>query len=113
MSDTDSKETALPEEEYPLPEASFETLVRSLVTQVQLALLSFEDESGKHEPDLRVARHYIDMLAMLEAKTKGNLSLEEQRLLENSLTELRFRYVQAFEESRTKAGAPNSESAQA
>jgi len=41
------------------------------------------------------AKHTIDMLGVLEEKTKGNLTLEERRLLENSLTELRFRYVQA------------------
>jgi hypothetical protein len=35
------------------------------------------------------------MLALIQDKTKGNLSVEEHRLLENSLTELRFRYVQA------------------
>ena len=43
------------------------------------------------------------MLAMLAEKTRGNLSLEEQRLLENSLTELRFRYVQ-ISESAAKSG---------
>jgi len=37
---------------------------------------------------------------MLHEKTRGNLTLEEQRLVENSLTELRFRYVQALEESK-------------
>ena len=47
-----------------------------------------------------MARHSIDLLAILQSKTKGNLTLEEQRLLENSLTELRFRYVQALEESK-------------
>ena len=33
---------------------------------------------------------------MIVDKTRGNLSMEEQRLIENSLTELRFRYVQAM-----------------
>ena len=37
---------------------------------------------------------------LVHEKTGGNLTLEEQRLLENSLTELRFRYVQALEESK-------------
>jgi hypothetical protein len=37
---------------------------------------------------------------MLKEKTQGNLTLEEQRLIENSLTELRFRYVRALEESK-------------
>jgi hypothetical protein len=39
------------------------------------------------------------MMGVLLEKTKGNLSLEEQRLLENSLTELRFRFVQVSDET--------------
>ena len=46
-------------------------------------------------PDYELARHHIDLLAMLQEKTKGNLTLEEQRALDNSVTELRFRFVQA------------------
>jgi hypothetical protein len=42
------------------------------------------------------------MLAMLEEKTRGNLTAEEQRLLENGLTELRFRYVQVAEEQKRR-----------
>ena len=59
-------------------------------------------EGMEEELNLPAARHAIDMLAMLPEKTKGNLSLEEQRLIENSLTELRFRFVQVSE-SGTKA----------
>jgi len=54
-------------------------------------------EGMDEEPDLQAARHAIDMLGMLAEKTRGNLSLDEQRLIENSLTELRFRFVQASE----------------
>jgi len=36
-------------------------------------------------------------MAMLQEKTRGNVSMEEQRLVENALTELRFRFVQAME----------------
>ena len=80
--------------EMPIPPATFSFLVLSLraQTEMQLGLMQFEEE--KQEPNLPVARHTIDMLAMLLEKTKGNLSLEEHRLLENSLTELRFRFVQ-------------------
>ena len=42
---------------------------------------------------------------MLQEKTRGNLTIEEQRLLENSLTELRFRYVQAVEDKGKPAAA--------
>ena len=53
-------------------------------------------------PDFELARHNIDLLAMLQLKTKGNLTTEEQRALDNSLTELRFRFVQ------TQAEEPKS-----
>ena len=56
------------------------------------------EEKDKPAPDLGLARHTIDMLGVLHEKTRGNLSLEEQRLLENSLTELRFRFVQVSDE---------------
>ena len=40
---------------------------------------------------------------MLQQKTKGNLSFEEQRLLDNTVTELRFRYLQTYEAHHKKA----------
>jgi hypothetical protein len=61
-------------------------------------------EGMDDEPDLQAARHAIDMLGMLAEKTRGNLSMDEQRLIENSLTELRFRFVQA-KESAPKASS--------
>ncbi len=87
------------EENIPLPPASFTLLVLSLRTQaeLQLGLLDFGEEKERPAPDLEAARHAIDLLGILQEKTKGNLGLEEQRLLDNSLTELRFRYVQATE----------------
>jgi hypothetical protein len=83
----------------PLPPASFLFLVLSLRAQceIQLGLMHY-GEDDKPEPDLVLARHTIDLLGVLLDKTKGNLSLEEHRMLENSLTELRFRYVQVSDE---------------
>ena len=83
----------------PLPPASFLFLVLSLRAQceIQLGLMHYGAEE-KPEPDLELARHSIDLMGMLLDKTKGNLSLEEHRTLENSLTELRFRYVQVSDE---------------
>jgi hypothetical protein len=75
---------------------------------MQLGLMRFSEEE-KAEPDLPLARHTIDMLGVLLEKTKGNLSLEEQRLLENSLTELRFRYIQISDEiSKASAEKPDA-----
>lgn len=83
-----------------LPPATFDLLTISLRTQaeMQLGLLHFGDEQTKPEPQLELARHTIDLLAMLQEKTRGNLTLEEQRYLDNSVTELRFRYVQVLED---------------
>ena len=83
-----------------LPPATFTFLVLSLraQTEIQLGLMHFGEEEEKPQPNLPNARHSIDLLAMLLDKTKGNLTIEERRLLENSLTELRFRFVQASEE---------------
>jgi hypothetical protein len=92
----------------PLPPASFLFLVLSLRAQceIQLGLMHY-GEDDKPEPDLVLARHTIDLLGVLLDKTKGNLSLEEHRMLENSLTELRFRYVQVSDEV-AKAAAPKA-----
>src|SRR3954465_14086680 len=73
--------------------------------QVQLGLIDLGDEEETPEPNLPLARHSIDLLAMLGEKTKGNLTAEEQRLLDNGLTELRFRYVQIADEL-SRAGEP-------
>ena len=91
--------------DYPLPPANFEMLVVSMKMQaeVQLGLIHFGEEKDRPEPNLPLAQHAIDLLAMIEEKTKGNLTLEEQRLLENSLTELRFRFVQVKDQEAVKA----------
>jgi hypothetical protein len=85
-------------EEYPLPPVSFEFLIVSYKTQAEmnLGLVRFSDDQPP--ADIRLARHFIDILALLQEKTKGNLSWDEERLLNNVLTELRFRYLQAFEQ---------------
>jgi hypothetical protein len=91
--------------DYPLPPATFEMLVISMKMQaeVQLGLFHFGEEKDRPEPNLPLAQHAIDLLGVIEQKTKGNLTLEEQRLLENSLTELRFRFVQVKDELAAKA----------
>ena len=90
--DTDDADDFRPE----LPPPNFDFLVYSLRFQAELnlGLLPFGE---KRKPDFDLGRHNIDLLAMLQEKTKGNLSIEEQRSLDNSVTELRFRFVQARE----------------
>lgn len=81
-------------EELPLPPASFEFLIISYKTQAEMNLGLLKLTEDQPPPDPRLARHFIDMMAMLQDKTKGNLTWEEERLLNNTLTELRFRYMQ-------------------
>ena len=51
-------------------------------------------QTGKAEVNLDIAQMLIDQLAMIQEKTKGNLTPQETWLLENTLTELRMRFVQ-------------------
>jgi hypothetical protein len=99
MSDDAPNPIAQEDAPIPMPPASFSFIVLSLraQTEVQLGLMHFGEEE-KPQPDLQLARHSIDLMAVLLEKTKGNLSLEEHRLLENSLTELRFRFVQVSDD---------------
>ncbi len=78
-----------------LPPANFTTLVGSMVTQIYMSLGGYQDPKTKQRyVDLEVAKHYIDTLSMLEEKTKGNLSEEEKKLLDQALYESRIQYVQ-------------------
>jgi hypothetical protein len=95
MSDVESQPTETPEDfQIPIPPASFTFIVISLRAQAEMHLGLMQLGEEKPEPNLDLARHAIDLMAMLMEKTKGNLTLEEHRMLENSLTELRFRFVQ-------------------
>jgi uncharacterized protein DUF1844 len=98
------------EQEYPLPPATFEFLILSLKaqTEMHLGMFHFGEEKDRPQPDFRVARHSIDLLAMLQEKTRGNVTMEEQRLVENALTELRFRFVQAMEKKSATAPEPRA-----
>jgi hypothetical protein len=79
-----------------MPEASFDLIVEQYVTQTLFALGAIAHPvTGKRERNLDLAKHYIDMLAVLETKSKGNLTAEEQQVLDSSLYEMRMQYVNA------------------
>jgi len=93
-----------PDSRPELPPADFDFLVYSLRLQAELnmGLLPMGSPGEENqEPDLDLARHNIDLLTVLQEKTKGNLTDAEQRALDNSVTELRFRFVQAKGKSQT------------
>lgn len=80
----------------PLPPVDFATFVLSLGSSALMHLGEVERPgSGAIEKNLPMAKHSIDILSMLEGKTRGNLSSAEAQLLENLLFDLRLRYVEA------------------
>ena len=80
----------------PLPPVNFPVFVNSLAAQALMSLGVVENPiTKKQEKDLDQAKYTIDLLAMLEEKTKGNLSDQEQKLLNQVLYDLRMRYVSA------------------
>ncbi len=76
-----------------LPPATFTTLVQSIVTQVLFYLGELSARGAEPSMNLDMAKHNIDILGVLEEKSRGNLTEEEQRLLDGALYESRMRYV--------------------
>lgn len=73
------------------PPASFEFLVHTLFTQALMALGRIPNPITKQaHVNMATARHFVDMLAMLEQKTAGNLTPDEARLLEEVQHQLRM-----------------------
>jgi hypothetical protein len=79
-----------------LPPVDFPTFVLSLGSSALMHLGEAPHPgSGETVKDLAMAKHTIDILSMLEQKTKGNLNASEAQLMENLLFDLRLRYVEA------------------
>jgi len=90
------KKPAAEAEEPPLqfPEINFATFVASLNASALLQLGAIEDPTtGTKNKNLPMAKQTIDILSMLQKKTTGNLSEEEENLLKNILYDLRLMYV--------------------
>lgn len=104
IKDQAQKETA-PEEkqekqkpEIHLPEINFATFIFSLNTSALMHLGVLEDPvSGKKVKNLAMGKQTIDILSMMEEKTKGNLSKEEESMLKNILYDLKIIYVKEKE----------------
>lgn len=80
--------------DIPLREINFATFILSLSSSAMLHFGDIEDPvSGKKERNLQGAKQTIDMIDMLKEKTKGNLTKEEEMLIDNVLYELKIRYV--------------------
>ena len=79
--------------ERKLPPASFDSLLRSVVTQALYYLGDLASPGGEPAVNLDLAKHHLDTLAVLEGKTHGNLDGQEKQTLDESLYEVRMRFV--------------------
>jgi hypothetical protein len=84
-------EVDLPGAEDP---ASFASFMMSIASNAASSLGMMEHPvTGKREVDLELGKHWIDVLGMLQQKTRGNLLPQEQQILEGLLADLRMQYV--------------------
>lgn len=83
---------------------TFSTVVLSLSTQALVHLGEIADPaSGQVSTDLVAAKHVIDILGVLEAKTRGNLDEAERGLVESMLYDLRMKYVELMRRGAKEA----------
>jgi hypothetical protein len=95
---TETKKTARTGTEFAMPKISFSTFIMSLNASVLVNLgLETDPTTGTKSSNLSLARQTIDILVMLEEKTRGNLEDDERRLLTHLLYELRLLYIKAKE----------------
>lgn len=84
------------QESPPLPEVNFNSLIFSLSSSALLNTGEIADpQTGEKKKDLPLAKHSIDIIAMLQEKTRGNLNDDEKQFIDSILTDLRLRYVRS------------------
>jgi hypothetical protein len=103
-----SEDAELPDEEAELPgaddPASFASFMMSIASNAASSLGMMEHPvTHKREVDLELGKHWIDVLGMLQQKTRGNLLPQEKQILEGLLADLRMQYV-----SLTNSAAPKA-----
>ncbi len=93
--------------DFPLPPADFTTIVSMLATQAMLNLGTLPNPmTGKTDRNLPQAKHAIDLVEVLQEKTKGNCNPQEEAMLQNLLHELRMAYVASQEQPIGEATEP-------
>lgn len=83
----------------PLPPADLPSLLVGLATSAIIHLGEGPENAGS-PPDLEAAKHAIDLLGILQTKTRGNLEREEDELMTALLYDLRMRYVAACQKKK-------------
>ena len=96
----DASPGVAPQSEEDMP-MTFEALIFSLSTTALLQLgLAPHPETGKQERDLPGAKQTIDILEILQQKTRGNLTADEGQMLEECLYDLKMTYVKALQAAK-------------
>ena len=91
----------------PLPDPNFAELINMIAMQAIVGLGGMAGPGGERiPPNLEIAKHYVDMLQVLEDKTKGNLSEDEKKLLDQVIYEVRMRYIQSASGGAVPPGTP-------
>lgn len=93
----DEPEAPAPPERSVLPPADFAAIALSFASSAlfHLGLVANPETGEPGERNLPLARHSIDLLELLQEKTRGNLNDDEAALLTTLLTELRVRYIES------------------
>lgn len=105
------------EEKFELPPVNFINFINSLASTAFMYMGGLVDpETKKPIVELNLAKHHIDIIEMLQQRTKGNLTAPENNFLENTLYNLRMSYIRFAtapppkEESKTEQSESNSQS---
>lgn len=95
-----------------IPEASFHVLLSTLATQA-LAMMGLLPNMGGEESvvNLPMARHLVDMVAVLEEKTKGNLTDDEAAAINGTLHQMRMAFVEVSQ-NQASSGAGSEKAAE-
>lgn len=97
---TDAVEQTSAENAPPPPPASLTFLVTSLATQAMAAMGQLPNDDGDSPPvNLAYARHFIDLIGIVEEKTKGNLDETEDSFVQDTLHQMRMLFVAASQKS--------------
>jgi hypothetical protein len=80
-----------------MPDVTFSTFIASLSSSALVHLGEIaEPSTGQKQLNSQMAKQTIDIIGLLQEKTKGNLNSEEEKLVQNVLTDLRMRYISAL-----------------
>lgn len=102
-SDADDEPETGPAGDHALPALDFPTFILSLSHSALVHLGDAPDPStGTHEVNLHLARQVIDTVALLQEKTRGNLTGAEERVVDQVLYDLRMRFVEVSSETSNK-----------